>query len=236
MNLNPHTMSRSELLNWVRNCLRIQNRHNLEELIEQWDLHDKLQDTTIFDPGIKDTSKVLLKSSRTRFFKVYYQELNEMFENDKIEALDIGYLILLGKYVDYEDNTLKTDNGNYMSMKDMEKILKVSERTVKRFIKRMTDQKIIYKKLDETDKYKRRNKFFINPHILFKGKYIDKKIKEALDKVRKQVKEIEKENKKMNKGKEIMISILDKLNEMDYTDMSEDEIDILSEELYKLVV
>lgn len=235
--LNPHNMSRSEMMYTLKRMLSAQNRATIRSFKEQWDLPDEaLEGYSISDPFIKDTLMVQFKSSNTKFAKLYYEEIYEMFRLDEIKPLDVGYLILLANFIDFQDNSIKNEDGTYMSKSDMKKALKASESTVERFVQRMIEQKIMFCKKNPADKKRRKNRYYINPHIIFKGKQIDKRVKEWLSDVEKERKELRRKRKEDKNihipFEDVTDEMIDELKKIDYSELDDEELDIIMDELY----
>jgi len=74
------------------------------------------------------------------------------------------------KYIGYMDGILSYKNGRYVKLKDIHKLCDVSESTVKRQIKGLTDIDVLHKRRDEILK---QNYYVFNPFVAYIGKRID---------------------------------------------------------------
>lgn len=127
---------------------------------------------------VKDTSKVKWKGS-SKFIKLYEMEMERLMNKEIINFEILGFLTWLSKYLNYEDNSLINKDGTYLTQKDIIEITGWHKNKVSKTVKSLIENEILYEKKQEEDK--RKSKYFMNPNLFFKGKNIDKDIKEFYD-------------------------------------------------------
>jgi hypothetical protein len=124
---------------------------------------------------VNDNSKVNWKS-RSRFAKIFISELKKVMKNKKITIEMLGFLTYLIPYLDFENNVLLNEDGTYMTQNDIVKLTGWNRNKVNNTLKVLFENEIIYTKKQETDK--RKLKYFINPNLFYKGRKIDKSVKD----------------------------------------------------------
>lgn len=128
---------------------------------------------------MKDVSKTKWKS-KSHFIKVYEQELLKLMSKKVIDIEMLGFLTLLSLYLNFEDNCLINKDGTYLNQKDIIELTGWSKPKVSKFIKEAIDSELIYEKKQEIDK--RKSKYYLNPHLFFKGQMISKETKDQYNK------------------------------------------------------
>jgi Fic family protein len=164
-------------LNNIREIYDTVGKRAVMDYLESIDHEDELYEIEIWG-YVKDTSKVQWKSSRTKFTKMYDDEVKRLIANGKMDYQKLGFLCHLMMYASFEGNVLMIDekNNTYMTQKDMIDVTGISESTIKRYIKELIKEEILYEKKHPEDQRKRI--YFINPNIFYKGKKINKNTKE----------------------------------------------------------
>jgi DNA-binding MarR family transcriptional regulator len=128
---------------------------------------------------MKDVSKTKWKS-KSHFIKVYEQELLKLMTKKVIDIEMLGFLTLLSLYLNFEDNCLINKDGTYLNQKDIIELTGWSKPKVNKFIKEAIDSELMYEKKQEIDK--RKSKYYLNPHLFFKGQMIAKETKDHYNK------------------------------------------------------
>jgi hypothetical protein len=124
---------------------------------------------------VQDTSKVLWKSRKTHFTKIYDNYIRELIKMNKIDLVELGLLTLLSTYMDFENNVLKMDEDTYMFQKDIVEISGLSKTKIIKILENLINNKIIFaKKYPKDNRY---NVYYMSPELFFKGQKIDKDIK-----------------------------------------------------------
>jgi DNA-binding MarR family transcriptional regulator len=128
---------------------------------------------------MKDTSKTKWKS-KSHFIKLYEQELHRLMTKKVIDIEMLGFLTLLSLYLNYEDNCLVNKDGTFLNQKDIIEITGWSKNKVNKYLKEAIESELIYEKKQEIDK--RKSKYYLNPHLFFKGQMISKEAKDHYNK------------------------------------------------------
>lgn len=121
-------------------------------------------------------NKVIWKGKKSLYTKIFSEEVNDLFVNKLIDLTELGLLTLLSRYLAYESNELKLENGNYICQLDIINISGLGRTKIISILKKLKDNNILLVKDDEKDK--RKNIYFINPNLFFKGKKISQELKE----------------------------------------------------------
>lgn len=161
------------------------------ELSDKYGISDKELEGLAVSIFVKNTSKELWKGGRTKFVKAYVEEIILLVEEMAIDWADLGFLLYLSaKFTNYEDNTLRNEDGEYLSQKELIESIsnlrnsKSSESTSKRKIKELEKRNLLFSKKhpDKNTKI-----FYLSPHLFYKGKFIDKNMKISLLKFAKSI-------------------------------------------------
>lgn len=169
----------------------IDRKNRLLELIKSCDeddenLDDLLQELNEVMYELKDV-KSIWKGGKTHYVKSYVKEVNNLVENTELKMEELGVLLYIATtFTGYEDNYLrlnkeflsKADVINYLHEKTKHKP-NSSVSQYKRIINKLEKHECILSEQNEENK--RRNILYLNPKIFYKGRYIDKGIKEFLE-------------------------------------------------------
>ena len=166
--------NRNELVNIIQNI----GAKAVNQFIEDHDLQDQF-DNYQMSLQMKDVSKTKWKS-KSHFIKLFEQELCRLMTKKVIDIEMLGFLTLLSLYLDYEDNCLVNKDGTYLSQKDIIEVTGWSKNKVNKFLKEAIESELIFEKKQEIDK--RKSKYYLNPHLFFKGQMISKETKDHYNK------------------------------------------------------
>ena len=144
---------------------------------------------------IKDKSKVKWKQN-SNFVKLFTTELERMVRNKMLNMQKLGFITMLTPYLDYQDNSLKNKNGEYLTQEDIMKITGLKRRAVINMLNDLKKHEIIFDRPQENDK--RKKKYYLNPNLFYKGKEIDVKIKEYFNRQKEM-----KKNKSSSNGENV---------------------------------
>jgi len=169
-------MLRQDILMNIKNIY-----HNFGEVAVNYYL--KENDININGYNLKvifeDTSKIKWKSSKTHFTKMYDNTIKEMVGMKIVDLTELGLLTLLASYTDYENNELKLDEDIYLTQKDIIKLSGLSKTKIINMLSKFIECKFIFTKRHPKDF--RKNIYYLNPELFFKGQKIDKEIKEVFN-------------------------------------------------------
>jgi hypothetical protein len=143
----------------------------VKDYMESWDIEEDDIQLSFY---VKDTSKVRWKS-KSQFIKIFNVELKRLVTKGKLGDIELlGLATRLSLQVNYEDNCILNDNGSYMTQKDIQVMAGWSKRKVTLALNDLIENQIIYIQKQEEDQ--RKNKYFMNPNIFYKGANIDKNV------------------------------------------------------------
>lgn len=175
-------MVKRDLMEQIQEVYALSGSNAVRTFLESHDIElDNLEGIHISKPYIKDNSKVKWKTG-TQFIKMFSVELIKLV-NKKGVLNDIELLGLatrLSLQVDFEDNSLINKDGSYITQKDIMDITGWGKKKVAQSLKQLIDNEIIY--IDKQEEDQRKNRYYMNPNIFYKGSNIDKEVKQRYDK------------------------------------------------------
>lgn len=191
----------------VQEIIMMKIKNDLPNLVDDYSISEETIENLGISLYVNHNQKVLWKAGRTEFVKGYSKEVSKLIKKGKATFNELGFLLYLAsEYTEYEDNYLK-NNGEYLTKKELIKQLhndtkdndneNSSESYYKKLIIELEKKNLILSEPHPKDK---RNKvFYLTPHLFYKGKYMDSKVREKLLTA---VKEAHAEIKKLkNEGK-----------------------------------
>lgn len=98
---------------------------------------------------------------------------------ERLEDVEIGFLVRIMKYVDHRDNTIRK-NGEVMTVKEMAGELGKEYTRLSRMVSSLVEKRVMGKHSTEIVEYvgRRKTVYSINPYIMCRGKMVNKRIKE----------------------------------------------------------
>jgi DNA-binding MarR family transcriptional regulator len=176
--LRQEITNKQELMGTLRKIIQFAGQNALVDHLTD----NELQLLTDFDWNIfvKDNSKVEWRS-KSKFVKLFDVQMYNLFNKKILNVDDIGFLTVLSTFINYEDNSLrnKDKKHTYMAQSDIMNIMHWDRKRTYQRINKLIKNKIIHKKKQDEDK--RKYKYYINPNLIYRGKKIDKDIKEYYD-------------------------------------------------------
>jgi hypothetical protein len=177
-NQNNKTMLVYEILNTTL-------RNELVEISDKYGIPIEDLEGLAISLFVKDNSKQIWKGGKTRFVKAFVKEVIVLIEENEIDWDDLGFLLYLSaKFTNYEDNVLRKENNEYITQTELieeihhKKKKKSSPSAIGRKIRDLTNKKLLFSKPHPEDK--KAKVFYLTPHLFYKGKLIDAKMKESL--------------------------------------------------------
>ena len=171
---NKLTERKNEILKQIKDCDEDDER--IDELLQE--LHEIMYE-------LKNI-KSIWKGGNTRFVKGFVTEINDLIENSNLKMEELGLLLYIAsKFTTYEDNYLrfgdklinKAELAQLLSDATSSK-LNSSFSYYKKAIIRLEKDGHLLTEINPNDK---RNKYmYINPKIFYKGRFIDKVVKELI--------------------------------------------------------
>lgn len=135
---------------------------------------------------VKDLSKVLWKSTKSKFTKLYKKELLRIVNDKLLNDRQLGQLTKLSLCIRYEDNILRNPDDSYMSQKDIIEFLDTSKTRVYELLKVLKANQLIYD--SPNPKNKNYSIYYLTPELFYEGAVIHKSIKDSLLKLSEHVK------------------------------------------------
>ncbi len=127
---------------------------------------------------IKDNSKVKWKS-KSHFVKLFIVELKTLLKQNKLNVEKTGFVTILASYIDFQDNSLRNDSGDYLSQKDIIEITGFGRKKVSQLLKELIEDEILISTYQKEDSRKKR--YYINPNLFYRGTDIHKTVKEYFE-------------------------------------------------------
>lgn len=124
---------------------------------------------------VNDTSKVKWKSN-SKFVKLFIAELEKLMSKKVITVEMLGFVTLLTPYLSYENNCLMNKDNSIMNQNDIIKLSGWGRNKVSQTIKVLIELEIMHEEKQQEDK--RKSKYYLNPHLFYKGQKIDKEVNE----------------------------------------------------------
>lgn len=124
---------------------------------------------------VKDTSKVKWKTN-AKFTKLFDSGLNKIMTKNIFTVEMVGLLTILTAYLSYEDNSLINKDGSYLNHNDIMELTGWSKKKVNQILTVLIENELIHTEKQIEDK--RKNKYFINPNLFYKGQKIESSVKE----------------------------------------------------------
>lgn len=103
------------------------------------------------------------------FIKLFCAELSRLVSGKNLESNELKVIFDLLPYLEYETNCFINSDNMPMSKQDICNVLSYSENTVDDILKSLRRKEVI-----ANSKLGRKNQYFLNPCLFFKGKKIDK--------------------------------------------------------------
>lgn len=206
-------------------------KNEMSELEDGYDIPPDIVEELTLNLYVNYNKKSLWKAGKTRFTKAFDKEVTNMIQNNIASFEDLGILLYLATtYTGHEDNYLKKD-GEYLSKKQLiEEIhndTKNNSRTSISYLqKKFCELEKKYLILSEPHPTDRRNKvFYLSPHLFYKGKYMDDKVKRVLLSV---AKTVHTELKRINEEGNIMIPLDSEFEKKDNDSIIDEMLEYLN--------
>ncbi len=178
----------------VRNILQTTSYNELKEISDKYDINPEELEGLMVNVFVKDLSKKVWKGGKTRFIKAFVEEVIALIEKEEIDWDDLGFMLYLSaKFTNYEDNILRKDDGSYITQKELiesihaKKRKKTSPSSIRRKLVDLEKKKLIFAK--PHPKNKNYKIYYLSPHLFYKGKLIDDKMKKSLEELTKGIKD-----------------------------------------------
>ena len=143
------TVLRNEISKTVQ--LMEENGHDIEGFSLSFNDDKKLQDKW---------------KSKSHFIKIYNSELVDVIKYYELDSYELSSILLLMPYVEYETNLI-ANGGVALRKKDIMKILDYSENKTDEILSSLVQKKLLAK-----TKVGRVVIFHMNPHLVFRGRYL----------------------------------------------------------------
>jgi Holliday junction resolvase-like predicted endonuclease len=102
-------------------------------------------------------------NTRLKFIKRLGLRMKQYFHDGTINVEDMGLLMLLCTFINFEDNSLMINNQEYLSQKEIINITGWSRDKARKVMKKLMDSKIIQGNHQKDDK--RKMQYYINPEF-----------------------------------------------------------------------
>ncbi|MED1863202.1 MarR family transcriptional regulator [Fictibacillus nanhaiensis] len=169
--------NQSQLARMVHEIVLSKMKEELSEISDKYDIPVEDIEKLAISLYVKDVSKSQWKSSNARFIKLYEKEVELLFDNGIINFSEMGFMVFLSlKFTTYEDNTLRNKDGSLCTQKDIIDLSGMTKPTVSRTLKGLIEKKLIFEK--KHDQVKNGKKYMISPYIFYKGRLMDRNLKQ----------------------------------------------------------
>jgi hypothetical protein len=167
--------NKKEFLNQLKEIYNHLGTRGVKDHLEANDIDPEVLNGMQFSPVLRDVSKVQWKP-KTEFIKLYHVEMNKKVTKGTLNDIELlGLTTRLSLFVDYEDNYLINKDGTYLTHKDIMNITGWGKKKVTQALKQLIENDIIFEEKQEEDK--RKNKYYMNPNLFYKGSTIYKEKK-----------------------------------------------------------
>jgi Holliday junction resolvase-like predicted endonuclease len=102
-------------------------------------------------------------NTRLKFIKRLGLRMKQYFHDGTINVEDMGLLMLLCTFINFEDNSLMINNQEYLSQKEIINITGWSRDKARKVMKKLMDKRIIHGNYQKDDK--RKMQYYINPEF-----------------------------------------------------------------------
>lgn len=135
-----------------------------------------------------------------------------MFDKGLLDWKELGFLTYLSvNFTTYEDNALRNKDGSYCTQKDIIKHSKSTKPTISKLMNDLLKKGVIFEKKHPTIKNGKR--YLLSPYLFYRGKMIDRDLKEKLRIINESIKEAYKkakeEGKKLEESVEFDFNLFD---------------------------
>ena len=169
--------NKDQVARFVHEVLQKTLKNELQEFADKYNVPIEKIENIVVSLYVKDKSKVQWKSSKAKFIKIYEKEAKMLFDNGIIDWQEFGFLCFLAvNFTHYEDNTLRNENGEYCTQKDIVEKSGCTKSTVSKIMKRLIDKKLIFEK--KHPKVKNGKRYLLTPYLLYRGKMMSKELRD----------------------------------------------------------
>ena len=97
---------------------------------------------------------------------------------ETLEDAEIGFLVRIGRYLDYRDNTIRK-NGEVMTVREMADVTGREYTRLSRIVKGLIEKRVMGKHSTEIVEYTGRRKtvYTINPYVMCRGRMVNKRVR-----------------------------------------------------------
>jgi len=175
--------NKDQIARFVHEVLQKTMQNELQEFADKYNVPVEKIENIVVSLYVKDNSKVQWKSSKAKFIKIYEKEAKMLFDNGVIDWQEFGFLCFLAvNFTNYEDNTLRNEDGEYCTQKDIIEKSGATKPTVSRIMRRLIDKKLLLEK--KHPRIKNAKRYLITPYLLYRGKMMSRELKEKFDEVK----------------------------------------------------
>lgn len=160
--------------------------NEIKEMPDTYEINEDIAKGIEFSLYVTHSDRVLWKSTKTRFMKVYEKELTQMIDNKDLTFEEVGLLTYISsKFTGYEDNIIKIDDEYASKQMLIDELMKItaglprsSNSHYERLLLSLEKKKAIISMKNPNNK--RKKIYYISPLLFYKGQYMDKSVKEEL--------------------------------------------------------
>lgn len=135
----------------------------------EYELELREGDRIVKDASVKKLATMIEINKGRAYIKVYAESLLRIMQENDLSKTDLTVMFLLIPYIRFESGLIAHDNGKYLTLKSIVRMVGMSERAVYGSIEKLVQKKVFAKVRTGRDV-----KLYANPYVFMRGREVNR--------------------------------------------------------------